>query len=318
MTRRTTTWLSLLAPALGGVAVLAFSILAVRQYGLGAFAGTPFCVGMAASWIQARLGQRSFAAAFLTALGAVGLMGLGVLLVALDGAICILMAMPLAVGLGTVGALAGFGLARMGSRQSGARANLAIVAFLPALVAAEGRLRNAAPERAVTTSVEIAADAATVWDNVVEFAPIEAPPSGLFRLGIACPIGARIEGRGVGAIRYCEFSTGAFVEPIRVWEEPRRLAFDVVENPPPMREWSPYGDVMAPHLAGTFVSHRGQFLLAQRGDATVLEGTTWYTQNMWPQWYWGGIADGVIHRIHLRVLEHIKAAAERRQGQGPS
>ena len=43
---------------------------------------------------------------------------------------------------------------------------------------------------------------------------------------------ARIEGEGVGAIRYCSFSTGDFVEPITAWEKPHRLAFDVVKNPP--------------------------------------------------------------------------------------
>jgi len=39
----------------------------------------------------------------------------------------------------------------------------------------------------------------------------------LFRLGFASPQYARIEGTGVGAIRYCVFSTGPFVEPITAW-----------------------------------------------------------------------------------------------------
>src|SRR5205809_3436324 len=36
-----------------------------------------------------------------------------------------------------------------------------------------------------------------------------------------------IEGTGVGATRYCDFTTGSFVEPIAVWEENRRLGFDI-------------------------------------------------------------------------------------------
>ena len=44
-----------------------------------------------------------------------------------------------------------------------------------------------------------------------------------------------IEGEGVGAVRHCVFSTGAFVEPITIWNEPRHLRFDVTAMPEPMR-----------------------------------------------------------------------------------
>ena len=62
---------------------------------------------------------------------------------------------------------------------------------------------------------------------------------------MACPISAEIEGKGVGAVRHCIFTTGAFVEPITVWDEPNTLAFDVTEQPPPMKELSPY-DIRPP------------------------------------------------------------------------
>jgi hypothetical protein len=115
----------------------------------------------------------------------------------------------------------------------------------------------------------------------------------------------------VGALRLCHFSTGAFVEPITVWEPGRRLAFDVLSNPPPMTELSPYGDVEPPHLRDTFVSERGEFLLEEDGHGGVrLQGTTWYRQGLWPQAYWNWIADASIHGIHRRVLEHIRASAE--------
>ena len=41
-----------------------------------------------------------------------------------------------------------------------------------------------------------------------------------------------------------------------------------------------------------------------------LEGTTWYRHNLWPATYWQVWSDYIIHRIHLRVLEHIKERAE--------
>ena len=139
-----------------------------------------------------------------------------------------------------------------------------------------------------------------------------AEPADWFaRLGIAYPRNAHIDGTGVGAIRYCEFSTGAFVEPITVWEPGRRLAFDVTSSPPPMREFT-FRDIHPPHLDGYLRSRRGEFrLVPLPGGRTMLEGRTWYEIDMAPEWYWRVYADWLIHRIHTRVLEHIRTEVER-------
>jgi hypothetical protein len=122
---------------------------------------------------------------------------------------------------------------------------------------------------------------------------------------------ARIEGEGVGAIRRCEFSTGAFVEPITVWDEPRHLAFNVRFQPQPMKELSFYDQVDAPHLDGFFRSVRGEFRLTPiAGGKTLLEGRTWYEMDMQPGWYWQNYGRWFIHKIHLRVLGHIKNLTE--------
>jgi hypothetical protein len=114
----------------------------------------------------------------------------------------------------------------------------------------------------------------------------------------------------VGAVRYCEFSTGAFVEPIEVWDEPRLLRFTVTDNPPPMREWSPF-DLRPPHLHNFLVSHAGEFrLVTLPGGRTRLEGSTWYEHRMWPQTYWRWWSDFIIHRIHARVLGHMRSLSE--------
>jgi hypothetical protein len=164
--------------------------------------------------------------------------------------------------------------------------------------------------RVVTTSIVVDAPIADVWKQVVSFSKIEAPPDGIFRLGIAYPIEARIDGMGVGATRYCIFSTGSFVEPITVWDAPHRLAFDVAQNPPPMKELTFYDALQAPHLHSTMISHRGELRLEESGGRVTLSGTTWYTHALFPQFYWGPLSDAIIHRIHQRVLAHIKRQAE--------
>ena len=46
------------------------------------------------------------------------------------------------------------------------------------------------------------------------------------------------------------------------------------------------------------------------GNRTLLEGTTWYQHGLWPTEYWRWWSDAIIHRIHLRVLNHIQMLSQ--------
>jgi len=167
------------------------------------------------------------------------------------------------------------------------------------------------PLYAVKTSILINAKPEAVWNNVVSFAQLDQPTELIFKTGIAYPIHAKIEGTGVGAVRHCVFSTGEFVEPITVWDQPRLLAFSVSGQPPTMEEMSIYRDLHPPHLERYLISKRGQFELKALPDGkTLLEGTTWYQNRYWPGVYWHLWSDAIIHRIHSRVLNHIKNLSE--------
>src|SRR4029453_3322215 len=116
------------------------------------------------------------------------------------------------------------------------------------------------------------------------FSDIAEPRDWFFRAGVAYPIRARIDGAGPGAVRYCVFSTGSFVEPITHWKPAHRLAFDVVESPAPMRELSPYRDLSPRHLHGYLRSKRGEFRFVDLRDGrTRLEGSTWFEIDMAPE-----------------------------------
>jgi hypothetical protein len=163
----------------------------------------------------------------------------------------------------------------------------------------------------VRSTIIIAAPPEQVWKHVVSFSELPEPGEWFFRAGLAYPKRARIEGSGAGAVRYCEFSTGPFVEPIEIWNQPRLLRFRVTGNPAPMHEWSPYAHVLPKHLHGYLISRQGEFRLIELPDhRTELQGTTWYQHGLWPAEYWRWWSDSIIHRIHLRVLNHIRRLAE--------
>jgi uncharacterized membrane protein YhaH (DUF805 family) len=279
-----------------------------RDYGMVLFFGTPFVTGLATGYLLNRRVDHSGWLTASLATAAVILTGAGLLLFAVEGMICLAMAAPLMLPLGAAGGVFGKFIADLGGNQD--HAVFGAVLLLPVMGGVESQLTHQ-NEFVVTSSIDIAAPPEIVWRKVIVFPEIEAEPEWFFKLGIAAPIGAQIEGTGVGAVRECIFTTGRFVEPITQWNENARLAFTVAEQPDPMTELSPFRYVHPPHLDGSFRATRGEFeLLPLDGGRTRLIGRTWYTLDIHPLEYWTVWTDGLIHRIHLRVLRHIADLAE--------
>ncbi len=297
------------------ISITILSVYGLANYGWGLFVGLPFFLGLSAVLVHGYHSPRSLGQCLLVSLLSVGLASMALIAIAIEGVICVFMALPLGTTMAVFGGVMGYIIQRRGDR---AVQELSLHAFsvlllgLPALMTLERVLQPQAPLRMITTSVEINAPPEVVWRHLVAFAELPPPREWLFRTGIAYPIRAEIIGEGVGAVRKCIFSTGAFVEPIEVWDEPSLLRFGVRSQPPVMEELSPFSDLRPPHLEHYLQSRRGQFSLVRLpGGKTLLEGSTWYQNSFWPSAYWNLWSDYIIHRIHGRVLQRIKHLAER-------
>ncbi|MGH9550320.1 MAG: hypothetical protein ACRD3W_13140, partial [Terriglobales bacterium] len=240
------------------------------------------------------------------------LMASVLLLIPFEGIICMMMAMPLAVGVGLVGGLVGYLIQTNLPRIETAPKLLSCFALIiPVLILGEFAGPPVFPVYRNDSSIEIAAPPEVVWKYLIDFPRLDPPSELIFKTGIAYPIEAKITGRGPGAVRECIFTTGKFVEPIQVWDEPRLLRFGVRVQPPPMHELSLYPDLHPPHLDNYLDAKQGQFLLTPAANNhTVLQGTTWYRNYMGPSGYWRIWSDWIIHRIHMRVLNHVKRLSE--------
>jgi uncharacterized membrane protein YhaH (DUF805 family)/putative flippase GtrA len=300
--------LAIAAGAAVGLGMLALSVYGLASYGISLFLGTPFVIGALTAFLFNRRYAASGRETQQVVLMTLGCVAGVTLLTAAEGALCLLMAAPLGVGIGAMGAALG---RRVALRDRGAVANALLgVVLLPATAAMDAN-RPATPLREVRSAVVVDAPPDVVWRHVIAFPPLAEPSELVFRAGVAYPRRAEIVGEGVGAVRYCVFSTGAFVEPITRWEPGRRLSFDVTAQPRPLQEWSPYADVAPPHLDGYFRSRRGEFrLVPLAGGRTRLEGSTWYEMRLEPAAYWVLFGDALIGRIHARVLQHVRATSE--------
>lgn len=292
-----------------GMVMFSVTIILLESYGLSLFFATPLMMGSVTGFLSNRPSSISWSATVGISIAIILAAESMLLLFALEGLICVVMASPLLIPLGIIGALLGKAIAN--STTTTFTQTLGVLLVLPVTAGAEAFHRTLT-EYVVLTVVEIDAPPETVWKYIVEFPELPAPEEWFFRCGIACPMRARIDGLGVGAVRHCEFSTGDFVEPITVWDQPRRLAFDVTDQPEPMTELSPYRHIHPPHLEQqSLKSHRGEFRLFELASGrTRLEGRTWYSFDMAPQWYWTLWSDLAIHAIHRRVLRHVQLLSE--------
>ncbi|MES1250191.1 MAG: hypothetical protein ABUL46_05870, partial [Chitinophaga rupis] len=257
-----------------------------RHYAFGLFIWLPFAMGLISTLIYAYKNpvdkKQLRNNTFLT----LAVFFAGLLLFAWEGIICMLMAAPLGILFIYLGHLAGYALLKGALKNGTTTVIIFFILSIPTLMAFEDRMPSSDEVRLVSTSIEINASPEKVWTNVVTFPPLKDPTEFIFKTGIAYPINATITGRGVGAVRHCNFSTGSFVEPITNWEEPTLLRFSVDEQPEPMKEISFY-DIHPTHLHGYWVSQQGQFRLIKLANGqTLLEGTTWYVNKIKPGLYW--------------------------------
>lgn len=303
-------WVAATGGAVLFLGIMAVSIGAMGDYGLALFLGAPFLSGLAVARLLARLGPgprpayRAIGASLVAAALATAVM----IAFAQEGLVCILMAAPLVVILAFLGAVVG-SLAFQPPRAAVA----GCFALLPMLAVMDHTVP--VPERVVASEVVVNASPEAVWKQVIAFPPLPPTREWLFRAGVANPLRAEIKGSGVGAVRHCIFSTGAFVEPVTVWEPGRRLAFSVAAQPDVLRELTLWAGPRPPHLDDYLSCSRGEFILEPLpGGRTRLTGRTYYSLKMGPEAYWGLWSDAFIHRIHMRVLNHVAALAELDRG----
>ena len=291
------------------------SIYFFGDYGWTVFVFLPFLVGFLPSYMASKkleLSKNQCYSLSFTAL----LISIFLLLAwAIEGAICIIMALPILMLIIWLSAYVGFYINNKKSRISRSHATI-ILAFYSLSFFSFDYINEPDDLIAVTTKIIVNAPIEKVWENVVSFDTIPEPTEFIFKTGIAYPQNATIKGTGVGAVRYCNFTTGSFIEPITTWDEPRLLRFSVESQPYPMKEWNPFWDINPPHMESYLKSYKGQFKLERTGNnVTLLEGTTWYKVDIYPQFYWKTWTDAIIHKIHNRVLEHIKKESEIQNAQ---
>src|SRR6185295_1100040 len=172
---------------------IVFTTNGLGNYGWGLFVGIPFFLGLSSTMIYSFHRPRSLGMCLLVATIATGLVGATLFALAVEGIICLAMALPLALMLALFGSFIGWVLQKRPSFAPSAL-NVVSVGFLliPGLILLEHGFGQPAPLYKVKTSVVIKSKPETVWTHVVTLSELARPNEVLFSTGIAYPMRAEI------------------------------------------------------------------------------------------------------------------------------
>ncbi len=295
-----------MALTLAGVAL---SALVFGTYGTGIFLLMPFVIGTLVGYVANRHAELTDGETARLVFGATLLGSLALLVTALEGVGCLIMAAPIGAVAALIGGVIGRQIARS-RRDSGGRM-AASVAMLPIVFAIEAAFPPSVHFDTEQT-ITVQAPPERVWKAIVQMETIEEPLSLLHKFGIAYPVRGRVFGAGVGALRYGDFSTGTAIERVTQWQENSKLAFVVLKDIPGLRELSPYAHVHAPHVQGYFTTRETSFeLIPREGGITEIVERTSHQLKLDPALYWLPFARHMVDTNNARVLRHIKRQAER-------
>ena len=313
-------WLNSGISAILGLFTVVFAVYVAREYGIALFCGTPIVLGFLAPFFHGIGAPRKFWSLLAVSIFSQICMFGGMLIFGLEGIFCVIMAAPLWMTWALIGACIAWPIHRAMWRPHMLSRGfpvicLLMVAALPLWMGAERIEDPQSPVMIVSSTADIDAPADVVWRHLVEFPDL--PPMGwsnggwLFKAGIARPVRSEMVGSGIGATRYCVFSTGRAGETVQAWEPGRLLEITVNTTPAPMEETSIYPNLNPPHLEGYFHSRKARFELVDLGHGrTRVIGTSWYQNQLFPVAYWSIWSDAAVKAVQVNVLAHIKALSE--------
>lgn len=231
-----------------------------------------------------------------------------------EGVICVVMITPIYLPFSAFGCW----ITRYWVSRPSRRNTTLSIALLPLLaLPLEGKIAWPDYFGEVTSVIEISASPEIIWAHTVEIPNLD--PSALpwtFShkvLQVPQPLDARMEGAGVGAVRYLTWTKDVhFREVITLWDENRRLGWDFGFDPdsiPPTIDRHIRVDSDYLHLA------RGEYVLEPLVDGrTRLRLTTRYRISTMMNPYlalWGRL---FLDDFHSVVLDQVKERSEKAAG----
>jgi len=292
------------------LAILIFIILPLTvmfgRYSAIAVIAIPFGIGFITALITAVWGRRRMGKIFLFSLVPIALSILSLILIAQEGAICLLI-------FGLILLLPYFGGIMVGFMVQSKlwMRNTVSMVVLAAILMSSTTLPDFNKSKSVEDAVVVNASAEQVWQVISHKTTFGTSDEFFFRNGVSYPNAMQLCQDSAGAYLKCSYNNGDVSAPVSEIRPNRGFTFSFPDSLVSMRETNFYNNPQTMHLRNHFVVNYGSFDIEPLSDTTCrLIATTNFRHKFEPEIYTNKWVSYFLGKMHTHVLTRIKAAAE--------
>ncbi|MFT4805389.1 MAG: hypothetical protein ACI9YE_002605, partial [Psychroserpens sp.] len=237
---------------------------------------------------------------FLTIIFAIALFSGLLILIGLEGAICVLMAYPFLVIPMTIAYIIGLFIGNA-DRNTKRNSLVLIIMMNPTTYIYDSYTEPIINE--ITTELIVNVPKENIWHDLSSEIVFENTPKLFFQKGISYPKSITFNKTNSKLSYLCITNNDTINLDILKFETNSQVTFKLREQTIPMRELTPYDSIDAEHLHNYFFVNYGQIRLEDMGEnSTKIIAKTSYSYKISPKWYWKLWSNYTINEMQLHVL----------------
>ncbi|WP_153393993.1 hypothetical protein [Chryseobacterium vaccae] len=284
-----------------------FLLIENGSYGITLFLTIPISIGFIIGYLKYFKDFSIGKILTMSAKIAGGLVILSVILIVcgIEGAICIIMALPFIAFAVLVGYSVGLILGSLDKARYTGSVLLFFLIINPASYIFDTYTEPI--QDTVTTEMIVNAPSEKVWQLLSTEVKFNKPDFVLFEKGVSYPQSIKLTEHNGKSVYTCTTNNDKINLNINEFIDNKKVKFSLENQTIPMKEVSPYEDIDAKHLHDYFIVDYGEISLEKLSEnKTKITAKTQYSYKIAPQWYWKKWSNYILDKMQGHVLNSIK------------
>ncbi|WP_079242389.1 hypothetical protein [Chryseobacterium indologenes] len=288
-----------------------FFLVAKGEYGVTMFLTIPVSIGFIIGYVKyfKKIGLMNVLKTILKIVLGLVIFSLILIGAGVEGAICIIMAIPFIGFAMFVGFNIGFIIGVFDEKRHTGSVIVFILFINPASYIFDTYTKPI--EETITTEMIVNSSNEKVWKLLNTQINFDTPDFILFEKGVSYPKNIKLVNDN-GKLGYsCQTNNDELQLNINEFIENKKVKFFLENQTVPMKEITPYQNIDAKHLHDYFIVKYGEITLDKLSEnRTKIIAKTKYSYKIAPTWYWKNWSGYIIDKMQNHVLQSIKTQSE--------